>query len=161
MKISDAIENVDDGKKKGVAKKKKKGSRKTKDMDMLNVQEVDGDEDSWNSAREEAKHVDLSNAMPGMAAGDTPGSQYGAMGRSGKSAGKSSSKRSNQGMSMLPAINDTPAGKSHKAQGLSQNASAVQLSVQDELAKLDEAQDFSNQGSREDLARSSRDNLQR
>ena len=118
MKISDAIENVDDGKKKGVAKKKKKGSRKTKDMDMLNVQEVDGDEDSWNSARGEAKHIDLSNAMPGMAAGDTPASQYGAMGRSGKSAGKSSSKRSNQG-GMLPAINDTPAGNTFKAQGLS------------------------------------------
>ena len=137
MKISDAIENVDDGKKKGVAKKKKKGSRKNKDVDMLNVQEVDGDEDSWNSARGEAKHIDLSNAMPGMAVGDTPASQYGAMGRSYKSNGKSSSKRSNQGM--LPAINDTPQGNTFKAQGLSQNASAVQLSVQDELARLDEA----------------------
>ena len=48
-----------------------------------------------------------------------------------------SSKRSNQGM--LPAINDTPRGNNFKAQGLSQNASAVQLSVQDELAQLDEA----------------------
>lgn len=37
MKISDAIEHVDDGKKKGVGKKKKKGSRKNKDVDMLNV----------------------------------------------------------------------------------------------------------------------------
>ena len=120
---------------------------------------MDGDEDSWNSARGEAKHVDLSNAMPGMAAGDTPSDHYGTMGKSGKSAGKSSSKRSNQGM--LPAINDTPQGNTFKAHGLSQNASAVQLSVHDELARLDEAEDHSRQGSREDHALSSRENLQR
>lgn len=55
MKIADAIEDVDDGKKKSVSKKKKKGSRKNKDADlnMLNVQEVDAD-DSWHSARDGA-----------------------------------------------------------------------------------------------------------
>ena len=52
IKIADAIEDVDDGKKKSVSKKKKKGSRKSRDADinMLNVQEVDND-DGWSSAR--------------------------------------------------------------------------------------------------------------
>ena len=118
MKIADAIEDVDGGAKKpkGAKKKKKKGARKAKDADinMLNVQEVDQDE-SWESARSGAKHVDLSNAMPGMAAGDTPAATYGAM-------GMSSEKRS--GQNMMPSIGQTPQGRSMQAHGLSQNASA-------------------------------------
>lgn len=73
MKISDAIEDEDSARKKNAGKKKKKkGAKKAKDGDinMLNVQQVDGDE-SWNSARGKAKHIDLSNTFP--AQGDTPG----------------------------------------------------------------------------------------
>ena len=49
MKISDAIENQDDGlKKPAMKKKKKKGSRKAKDGDinMLNVEQVDDENES-------------------------------------------------------------------------------------------------------------------
>ena len=84
--------------------------------------------------------------------GDTPANQYGAMG---------SGRNRTQGQGMMPPIKDTPQGRSYQAHGLSQNASAVQLSVQDELAQIDEAHDLSHQGSHEQLPRGSREDLHR
>lgn len=64
MRISEAIEDEDTGKKKlGMAKKgkkKKRAGRKGQDADMLNVQQEEAN-DSWDSSRGQAKNIDLSN----------------------------------------------------------------------------------------------------
>lgn len=70
VKISEAIEDDDAGKKKipigKKTKKKKKANNKGKDadMNMLSVNNVDDRVDSWNSARSGAQVADFSNATP-------------------------------------------------------------------------------------------------
>lgn len=132
MKINEAIEDQDDGKKgKGrrVIKKKKKGPTKSGNADMLNVEQVDGNE-SWESNRHNANVVDLSNTM-GMP-NETPSGlnsrkKYSGMGGvSGMSAG-------------MNAHQEYYGGMSH-------NASAEQLSVADQLAGIEDIEDNSARG---------------
>lgn len=125
MRISEAIEDADDGKKQGKkGKKKKKNAAKRKDNDMLNVQQVDDDNESWNSSRAHAKHINLgSNAL----ASASPMGGFSSQAKMG-----------------MPEYYATG-----KAGGLSYNPSREHLSAQ--LDELDEVADHSNRGGRIDI----------
>ena len=64
MRISEAIEEADGTKKPAKkGKKKRNAKRNAADNDLLNVQQIDEGNDSWDSSRAHAKQVDL--AGPG------------------------------------------------------------------------------------------------
>lgn len=68
MLVSDAIEQADGGKKPGKKGKKRKNAKNNAaDNNMLNVQK-DDDNQSWDSSRAKAKHIDLRNNSNKMAA---------------------------------------------------------------------------------------------
>ena len=67
IKITDAIEVTDSAKKKTVVKKKKKKTSRVRgqDTNMLSVGNNANDgNDSWDSSRGQAQHVDLSAQVP-------------------------------------------------------------------------------------------------
>ena len=72
IKITEALVDAETGKRKIILKKKKKkGGKKTmtEDMNMLSVGVENDGNDSWDSSRGTAQHVDLSHQAPNNTSG--------------------------------------------------------------------------------------------